>query len=170
MPNYVKFMKDILSKKKRLSENKTVALMKECNAFLQNKLPPKMKDPKSFTIPCNIRESYHDKALFDLGVSINLMPKSIFKLLGIGEVKSTTVKLQLMNSSLAYLEGKIEDVFVKVDNFIFPDDFIMLDFEAGREVLIIIGRPFLAMGRMLVDVQKGELTMRVEDDKVTLTF
>ncbi|XP_016747509.1 uncharacterized protein [Gossypium hirsutum] len=58
MPNYVKFMKDILSKKKRLSVYKTVALAKERNAFLQNKLPPKLKDSTSFTIPCNIEE-YH---------------------------------------------------------------------------------------------------------------
>ncbi|XP_012487984.1 uncharacterized protein LOC105801197 [Gossypium raimondii] len=93
--NYVKFMKEILSKKKRLSEYETVALTKECSTFPQNKLPLKLKDLGSFTIPCNIGESYCGKDLCDLGAIINLMPKSIFKLLGIGEVKPTTVTLQL---------------------------------------------------------------------------
>ncbi|KAG8472697.1 hypothetical protein CXB51_034526 [Gossypium anomalum] len=79
----------------RLSEFETVALTKECSAFLQNKLPLKLKDPGSFTIPCNIGESYCGKALCDLGASINLMPKSIFKKLGIGEVRPTTMTLKL---------------------------------------------------------------------------
>ncbi|XP_012487917.2 uncharacterized protein LOC105801129 [Gossypium raimondii] len=90
----------------------------------KKKLPPKLKDPRSFTIPCNIGEPYCGKALCDLGASINLMPKSIFKLLGI-------------------------------------------DFEVDMEVSIILGRPFLAMGRTLINIQKGELTMRVQDDQVT---
>ncbi|XP_016736465.1 uncharacterized protein [Gossypium hirsutum] len=109
MPNYVKFMKDILSKKKMLSEFEIVALTKkkmlsefeivaltkECNASLQNKIPLKMKDPRRFTISCNIGESYCGKALCDLGARINLMEKSSFKMLGIGEVRSTAVTLQL---------------------------------------------------------------------------
>ncbi|XP_040960241.1 uncharacterized protein [Gossypium hirsutum] len=145
MPNYVKFMKDILSKKKRLSEFKTVALTKEHSVFLQNKLPLKVNDPGNFTIPYNIGESYSGKALCDLGASINLMPKSIFKMLGIGEVRPTTMTLQLEDRSLAYPKGKIEDVL---------------------EVLIILWKPFLAMGRTLIDLQKGELTMRVQDNQV----
>ncbi|XP_062085631.1 uncharacterized protein LOC133791729 [Humulus lupulus] len=106
-------------------------------------------------------------ALCDLGASINLMPMSIFKQLRIGEVRPTTVTLQLADRSLSHLNGKIEDVLVRVDNFIFPADFIVLDYEADIEVPIILGRPFLATGRTLIDVQKGELTMRVQDEKVT---
>ncbi|XP_052880489.1 uncharacterized protein LOC128286810 [Gossypium arboreum] len=143
MPNYVKFMKDIFSKKKQLSEYETVALTKECSACLQNKLPSKIKDTGSFTIPCNIGELYCSKTLCGLEASINLMPKSIFKLLGIGEVRPTTVTLQLADQSLAYPEGKINDVLVRVDKFIFPTDFIVLDFEADKEVLSILGRHFL---------------------------
>ncbi len=150
--DYVKFMKDILSKKKRLSEYETFALTKECSAFLHNKLPPKLKDLGSFTIPCNIGESYCGKALCDLGASINLMPKSIFKMLGIGEVRPTTVTLQLADRSLAYPKGKIKDVLVRVDKFIFPADFIVLDFEADKKVSIILGRTFLATGRTLINV------------------
>ncbi|XP_062094356.1 uncharacterized protein LOC133800415 [Humulus lupulus] len=167
MPNYVKFMKDILTRKRRLGEFETVALTKECSSFLQNKLPPKMKDPGSFTIPCTIGNSYCGMALCDLGASINLMPMSVYRQLGIGEVRPTTVTLQLADRSLAYPDGKIEDVLVKVDKFIFPVDFIVFDYEADREVPIILGRPFLATSRTLIDVQKGELTMRVQNEQVT---
>ncbi|KAL5560852.1 hypothetical protein UlMin_037063 [Ulmus minor] len=167
MPNYVKFMKDMLMKKRKFGEFKTVALTRECSAALQSKLPTKLQDPGSFTIPCSIGGQYCGKALCDLGASINLMPMSIFKTLGIGEARPTTVSLQLADRSIAQLEGKIEDVLVKVDKFIFPVDFIILDFEADMEVPIILGRPFLATGRALIDVHNGELTMRVQDEKVT---
>ena len=106
MPSYVKFMKDILSKKRRLGEFETVALTEECSVILKNKLPPKLKDPGSFMIPCSIGNQYFRKALCDLGASINLMPMSIFKKRGIGEARPTTVTLQLADRSLAHLEGK----------------------------------------------------------------
>ena len=79
MPSYVKFMKEILSKKRRVSNFETVILTKECSAILQRKLPQKLKDPGSFTIPCTVRNSIFEKALCDLGASINLMSLSIFR-------------------------------------------------------------------------------------------
>ena len=72
--------------------------------------------------------------------------------------------LQLANRSITYPKGKIEDFLVKVHKFIFSVDFIVLDYEADRDVSIILGRSFLATGRALIDVQKGELTMRVQDE------
>ena len=76
MPSYVKFMKDILSKKRKLGDYEMVALSEECSAVLQKKLPPKLRDPGSFTIPCTIESIEEMKALCDLGASINLMPLS----------------------------------------------------------------------------------------------
>ncbi|XP_061981416.1 uncharacterized protein LOC133701499 [Populus nigra] len=133
MSSYVKFLKDILSNKRKLEEYKTVALTEECNAILQKKLPPKLKDPGSFTIPCSIENSIFEKALCDLGASINLMPLSIFKKLGLGEAKPTTVILQLADRSLKHPRGIIEDVLVKVGKFIFPADFIILDMEEDND-------------------------------------
>ncbi|XP_016700062.1 uncharacterized protein [Gossypium hirsutum] len=89
-----------------------MALTKECNAFLQNKLPPKMKDPRSFTILGNIGDTYCGMTLCDLGASLNLMSISVSKRLGIGEVRPMTVTLQLADKSLAHLKGKIEDVLI----------------------------------------------------------
>ncbi|XP_062113998.1 uncharacterized protein LOC133825010 [Humulus lupulus] len=152
MPSYVKFMKDILSKKRKMEDFETVALTEECSAILQKKLPPKLRDPGSFTIPCTIGRIEGINALCDLGASINLMPLSVFKRLQLGEAKPITTTLQLVDRSLAHPRGVIEDILVKVDKFIFPADFIVLDMEEDSNVPIILGRPFLATGQALIDV------------------
>ena len=154
MPSYVKFMKDILSRKIRLSEFETVTLIEECNAILRRKLPHKLKNPDSFTIPCKIGNSIFKRALCDLGASINFMPLSIFRRLGLGEARPTTVTLQLADRSLKHPRGVIEDVLVKVDKFIFPTNFIVLDIEEDNEIPIILGRQFLAIGRAMIDVRR----------------
>ena len=166
MPSYVKFMKDILSQKRRLADFETVNLTEECSAILQRKLPQKLKDPGRFTIPCTIGNAIFERALCDLGASINLMPLSIFKRLGLGEARPTIVTLQLADRSLKHPRGIIEDVLVKVDKFIFPADFIVLDMEEDKEIPIILGRPFLATGRAMIDVQRGELKLRVQEEEV----
>ena len=166
MPSYVKFMKDILSQKRRLSNFETVNLSKECSAILQRKLPQKLKNPDSFTIPCTIGNAIFERALCDLGASINLIPLSIFRRLGLGEACPTTVTLQLADRSLKHPRRVIEDVLVKVDKFIFPADFIVLDMEEDKEIPIILGRPFLTIGRAMIDVQRGELKLRVQEDEV----
>ena len=120
MPRYVKFMKDILSKKRKLGEYDTIAPSEECSAIFQNKLPPKLKDPGSFTIPCAIRNAVFERALCDLGASTNLMPWSIFKKMKLGEGRPTAVTLQLADRSLTHSCGIIEDVLLKVEKFIFP--------------------------------------------------
>ncbi|KAL4361204.1 hypothetical protein GQ457_04G025620 [Hibiscus cannabinus] len=168
MSNYAKFLKDIVSKRTR--EFETVAMTEGCMAMLHNRLPPKLKDPGSFTIPCAIGNHYVGKALCDLGASINLMPKSVFQRLGIGKARPTTVMLQLADRSYVHPEGKIEDILVRVDKFIFPADFIVLDCEANEHAPVILGRPFLATGRMLIDCEKGELTIRVNDQQVTVNI
>ena len=106
MFGYVKFMKDILSKKRRLSDFKTVNLTEECSAILQRKLPHKLKDPGNFTIPCTIGNSIFERDFCDLGASINLMLLSIFRRQGLGEARPTTVTLQLVDRSLKHLRGR----------------------------------------------------------------
>ncbi|KAJ9170165.1 hypothetical protein P3X46_018293 [Hevea brasiliensis] len=93
MPSYAKFLNEILSNKKKLEEFETVALTEESNAILQNKLPPKLKDPGSFSMPCHIGDISIDKALCDLGASVSLMPLSIYEKVKIGEMKPTTISL-----------------------------------------------------------------------------
>ena len=125
-----------------------------------------MKDPGSFTIPCIIGDSTFDKALCDLGASINLMSLSVFIKFGLGEVKPTTISLQMANHSLTFPGGIIEDVLVKVDKFIFLVDFVVLDMEEDREIPLILGQPFLATGRALIDVHSDNFTLRVNNEEV----
>ena len=105
MPSYVKFMKDILSKKRRLSDFETVNLTEECNAILQRKLQQKLKDLGNFTIPYTIGNSIFERALCDLRASIKLMSLSIFKRLGLVEARPTTVTLRLADRSLKHPRG-----------------------------------------------------------------
>lgn len=167
MTSYAKFMKGILFRKESLEDFEIVALTEECSAVLQRKLPPKLKDPGSFTIPCSIGNMSFDKCLCDLGASINLMPLFVYTQLGLPAPKPTNIYLQLADRSVTYPRGIVEDILVKVDKFIFSADFIILDYEEYKDIPIILGRPFLATGRILIDVQKGELTMWVQDQEVT---
>ncbi|XP_073061865.1 uncharacterized protein [Primulina eburnea] len=170
MPNYAKFIKDVMSKKRKLQEFETVKLTEECSAILQRKIPQKPKDPGSFTIPCVIGGYRVNRALCDLGANINLMPFFIYRTLELGEVKPGTITLQLADRSLSYPRGIVEDVLVKVDKFIFPADFVNLDMEKDQETPLIFGRPFLATGKALIDVHKGELTLRVGREKVVFNI
>nr|XP_016490098.1 PREDICTED: uncharacterized protein LOC107809917 [Nicotiana tabacum] len=113
----------------RLTEFKTVALTEEFTSRIQNKLPQKHKDPGSFTIPARIGNIDVGRAICDLGASINLMPLSLFKQLGLRAPRPTTLMLQPADRSIAYLEGVVEDVLLQIGKFIFPADFIILDYE-----------------------------------------
>ncbi|XP_070037265.1 uncharacterized protein [Nicotiana tomentosiformis] len=166
VPKYARYLRDIVANKRIHTEFETIALTEECSARVQSKLPPKLKDPGSFTIPLSLGNQEVGRALYDLGASIYLMPSSLFKKLGLGVLRPTTIALQLADRSLVMLEGIIDDVLVRVGKFILPANFIVLDYEADEEVPIILGRPFLATGGAIIEVREGTLNMRVDDEKV----
>ncbi|KAK5841697.1 hypothetical protein PVK06_004019 [Gossypium arboreum] len=166
MPTYAKFLKEFLTNKRKFEDLSTVELNEECSAILQNKLPTKLKDPKSFTIPCLIGNLNVEKTLVDLGTSTNLKPYKMFKQLGLGEPKPTRMSIQVADRSIKYPRGIIEDVLVKVDKFIFPVNFIVLDMDEDVEVPLILGRPFLATARVVIDVGDGKLVLRVGDEEM----
>ncbi|XP_060170486.1 uncharacterized protein LOC132601424 [Lycium barbarum] len=114
IPKYAKYIKDIVASKSHFTEYTTVALTEECTCHIQNKLPIKLKDPSSFTIEITIGKQVIARALCDLGASINLMPSSMFRNLGLGNSRPTTIVLQVAHRSLARPEGIIEDVLVQV--------------------------------------------------------
>ncbi|XP_050136158.1 uncharacterized protein LOC126611878 [Malus sylvestris] len=139
IPSYAKFLKELCSKKKKFLEYENVILTEQCSAVLLHKLPPKKKDPGSFTISCTIGE---------------------------GELKPTSVSLQLADRSVTYPLGILEDVIIKMDKFYLPADFIVLDMEEDKEMPLILGRPFMATARTLIDVETGTLTLRVQGESV----
>ncbi|XP_076940652.1 uncharacterized protein LOC143609885 [Bidens hawaiensis] len=167
MPKYAKFLKDVLTNKRKLEELSHVTLNEECSVVLQNKLPTKKTDPGSFTIPCLIGDLFVSNALADLGASINLMPYAVFSKLGLGEPKPTHMSIQLDDRSVKYPRGIVENMLVKIDKFVFPVDFVILDMDEDKSVPLILGRPFLATARALIDVCTGKLTLMVEDEEVT---
>ncbi|RYR38899.1 hypothetical protein Ahy_A09g044201 isoform B [Arachis hypogaea] len=166
MPLYAKFMKELLTKKRSLKEGQTVMMTRECSAIIQKKLPKKMKDPGSFHIPCTIGNMMIERAFCDLGASINLMPLSLMRKLQIHELKPTKIALQMADKSIQQALGVVENVLVKVDKFFLPVDFVILDIEEDDNTPIILGRPFLATARALIDVEKGELMLRVHDEHI----
>ena len=126
MPNYIKFLKDILSKKKKFSEG-VMNLTATCSAVIQRSLPMKMQDPSSFTIPYTIGNSELGKALCDSRASINLMPLLVVKRLSLGELTPTTMTLQMVDRSMVLPKGILEDVLIKIGKFIFPVDFVVMN-------------------------------------------
>ncbi|XP_021664989.1 uncharacterized protein LOC110653585 [Hevea brasiliensis] len=166
MLSYAKFLKDILSKKRRLEDYETIALTEECSAILQKKLPPKLKDLGSFSIPCLIGNMNIDKALCDLGASVSLMPLSICKKHDMGELKPTTISLQLADRSVKYPVGILENIPIKVGKFFIPVDFIVLEMEEDVQIPIILGRPFLVTVGAIIEVKNGLLTLKVGEEEV----
>ncbi|XP_070004084.1 uncharacterized protein [Nicotiana sylvestris] len=110
-------------------------------------MAPKLEDHGAFTIPCTIGSADFAKTLCDLRASINLMPYSVFKTLGIGKPRPTSTRFQMVDCTMKRPLGIIDDVLVRVDKFILPTDFVILDCKVDYEVPIILGRPFLSMGR-----------------------
>ncbi|XP_022852768.1 uncharacterized protein LOC111374346 [Olea europaea var. sylvestris] len=144
--SYTKFLKEMLTKKRKLPEFETVALTEEHSARVQRKFPPKLKDPESFSLPISIGNSYSISALCDTGASINLMLYSTYRKLGLGEVNSTSITLQLADRTITKPQDNVEDVLVKIGNLIFSVDFIVLDIPEDRDIPIILGRPFFVTG------------------------
>ena len=148
VPAYAKFLKDPCTIKRGLCIEKKAFLTEQVSAIIQSKTPVKYKDPGSPTISVNIGRNCIDKAMLDLGASVNLLPYSVYKQLGLGELKPTNITLSLTDRSVKIPKGIVEDVLVKVDKFYYPVDFIVLDTEpitvGPNHVPIILGRPFLA--------------------------
>ncbi|XP_039687849.1 uncharacterized protein [Medicago truncatula] len=141
MPTYAKFLKEILSKKRKIEESETVNLTEEWSEVVK-------------------------KAMCDLGASVSLMPLSLYERLGIGELKSTRMTLQLADRSVKYPAGIIEDVPVKVGEVYIPADFVVMEMEEDNQVPILLGRPFLATAGAIIDVKKGKLAFNVGKETV----
>ena len=159
VPAYAKLLKDPCTIKKGLGIEKKAFLTKQVNAIIQSKYPVKYKDPGSPTISVNIGGNSIDKSLLDLGASVNLIPYSVYKQLGLGELKPTNITLSLADRSVKIPKGIVEDALVKTDKFYYPVDFVVLDTEPisiePNHVPIILGRPFLATTNAIINFWNG---------------
>ncbi|KAM2409102.1 hypothetical protein ACFX1X_028050 [Malus domestica] len=167
VPKYAKFLKELCTTRKRISNKEVVQVSENVSAVLQRKLPSKCKDPGSFTISCVLGNTKFEHAMLDLGASINVMPYSIYASMNLGELKNDDVIIQLADRSNAYPKGVLEDVLVQVNNLIFPADFYVLDMEDSAHstpLPIILGRPFMKTAHTKIDVFKGTLTMEFDGE------
>ena len=170
VPTYAKFLKDMCTVKKGLGIEKKAFITEKVSAIIQSKTLVKFKDPGSPTISVNIVGTCIDKSLLDLGASVNLLPYSVYKQLGLGELKPTNITFSLADRSVKIPKGIFEDVLVKVDKFYYPVDFVVLDTEpiasGSNHVPIILGRPFLATANAIINCRNG--VMQLTFDNMTL--
>ncbi|KAM1996748.1 hypothetical protein ACFX15_029666 [Malus domestica] len=169
IPKYAKFFKKLCTTRKRIREKEVVHVSENVSALLQRKLPPKCKDPGSFTIPCVIGNTRFDHAMLDLGASINVMPYSVYASMNLGKLKNDGVIIQLADRSNAYPKGVLEDVLVQVDHLIFPADFYVLDMEDSTHSPpspLLLGRPFMKTAQTKIHVAKGAVTMAFGGDMI----
>ncbi|GJU67952.1 reverse transcriptase domain-containing protein [Tanacetum coccineum] len=169
IPKYQKMLKSLISNKEKLIELANTPVSDYCSAVILKKLPKKLDDPGKFLIPCGFSE-LKCKALADLGASINLMPLSVWKKLGLPELISTQMTLELANRDICTPKGIARDVFVPVGKFTFPADFVIVDYESDPRVPLILGRPFLRTARALIDVHGEEMILRDGDERLTLNM
>ncbi|GKD68459.1 reverse transcriptase domain-containing protein, partial [Tanacetum coccineum] len=142
MPNYGKFLKDLVSNKSKMEQISAAFLTEECSTILQNKISPKLGDPGSFLIPCKHENSVEYLALADLGASINLMSYLLYAALSGTTLKPTRMSIRLANHTYQYPMGVAENMLVQVVKFMFPVDFVIL-------------------------VKNKELTLRIGEDRAT---
>jgi len=166
MPDYAKFMKDLVTKKRSVTFEDDDR-PQHCSAIATRSLVQKKEDPDAFTIPCIDGSLHFAKALCNLGASINLILLSIYKKLGLGDPKPTMMQLLMADRIVKRPIGILHDVLVKMESFIFPADFVILDCEVDFEVPIILRRPFLATGRTLVDMEKGQMKFWLNNEEAT---
>ncbi|GJY79691.1 reverse transcriptase domain-containing protein [Tanacetum coccineum] len=162
-------LKIILSNEEKLLELANTPLNENCSVVILKKLPEKQGDPGKFLIPCGFSE-LKCKALADLGASINLIPLSVWKKLGLPELISTQMTLELANLEICTPVGIARDVFVPVVKFTFPADFAIVDYENHPRVPLILGRPFLRTARALIDVHGEEMILRDGDERLILNM
>ncbi|KAJ9546801.1 hypothetical protein OSB04_019344 [Centaurea solstitialis] len=168
VPSYARFLKELVANNARMGTEEIAFLNAEYSATHSDTL--KKGDPRSFIIPCYFDKSVSCRALADLGASINLMPLSFYQKLGLNDLKSTRMTIQLADRSIKYPVGIAEDVIVRVDRFDFPADFVILDIKDEVKVPLILGRPFLNTASVVIHVADRELSLGIGEDRITLSI
>ncbi|XP_050885497.1 uncharacterized protein LOC127091033 [Lathyrus oleraceus] len=161
MPMYKKFMKEVIAEKRPIGDG-SVALNETCNAISPGRrISNKQKDPGAVTVPCTIKDITFKKVLIDSGVSVSLMPLSIYQRLGIGNVSDTRTNMKFADHFIKNAYGIEEDALVKIEKFSFLIDFVIIDIPEDEDTSIILGRPFMRTSRCNFDIDHDTLTLKV---------
>ena len=131
--------------------------------FQRCNMHKKCSDPGMVSIPCVIGDTKFDKAMLDIRASINVLPYSLYKPLGLGPLHETGIVIQLADRSTVYPKGVVEDVLVMVDKLIFPADFFVLDMEHDNQAApILLGTPFMKTAKTKIDLASGALSLEFD--------
>nr|GEY53271.1 reverse transcriptase domain-containing protein [Tanacetum cinerariifolium] len=168
MPKFAPMFKKLLNNKDKLIELTKMPLNKNCSSVVLKKLPEKLGDPGRFLIPCDFLEFNNCLALANLGASINLMPLSIWKKLRLPTLNDMKMVLELTDRTISKPMGVVENIFVKVGKFYFPADFVVLNFVADPCVPLILGRPFLSIAHVIINVYEREIVIRQNQQSLTI--
>ncbi|GKA76978.1 reverse transcriptase domain-containing protein [Tanacetum coccineum] len=166
MPNYGKFLKELISNKHKIEQISVAFLSDESSAMIQTKVPPKLEDPGSFLISCNFNKTFSYNALADLRTSISLMPYSLYAKLSLETLKPTKISVRLADKSFQYPVGIAKNMLVKVGKFTFLADFVILEMEEDSKVSLILGRPFLHTADAVIRVKQKQLNLRVGTERM----
>ncbi|GJW25550.1 reverse transcriptase domain-containing protein [Tanacetum coccineum] len=161
IPNYGKFLKELVSNKHKLEQISSAFLSEESSAMIQNKVPPKLGEPGSLLILCNFNKAFSCNSLADLGASINLISYSLYAKLSLKTLKSTRMSVRLAYRSFQYPIVINENMLVEVGKFIFLVDFVILEMEEDSKVPLILGRPFLHTDDEVIRVKQKQLNLGV---------
>ncbi|GKA88906.1 reverse transcriptase domain-containing protein [Tanacetum coccineum] len=166
MPNYGKFLKELISNKHKIEQISAAFLSDESLAMIENKVPIKLGDPGSFLIPCNFNKTFSCNALSDLGASINLMPYSLYAKLSLETLKPTKMSVRLADRSFQYPVGIAENMLVEVGKFTFLADFVIIEMEEDSKIPLILGRPFLHTANAVIRVKQKQLNLGVGTERM----
>lgn len=144
MPKFSLYLKGHLKHKKKLDDVSRVVLNEECFMVLHKSCPPKIGEPGSFFIPCQVGDLDFQNALADLGTSINVMSLYVADKLFLPPLTPTMMSIQFVDGSIKYTKGTVDNVFVQVKGFVISVDFVVLDVEdQDSNVSLVFGKPFL---------------------------
>ncbi|GJW92257.1 hypothetical protein Tco_0169810, partial [Tanacetum coccineum] len=163
--NYPKYMKDLVANKKLTEDDDEVRMNLRCSALLQNLLPPKENDSGSFILPCSIGRLDFNNDLADLGANISIIPFSMFKSLGIGKLEPINMVIEMADDTKCIPKGIVKNLLIKIDKFILPIDFVILDIIEDFRMPVILGRPLLATAHTKVDIFRKTVSLEVGNEK-----
>src|SRR3954465_3566496 len=168
MNPYAKYMKDIVTKKRKIPEAEISTMLS--NYTFKGGIPKKLGDPGVPTIPCSIKRSYVKTSLCDLGSGVSVMPLSLYHRLDLNKLTPTEISLQMADKSTAIPVGICEDVPVVVTNVTILTDFVVLEMPEDDNMPIILGRPFLNTAGAVIDCNKSKITFHIIGNEHTVHF
>ncbi|GJR69639.1 reverse transcriptase domain-containing protein [Tanacetum coccineum] len=149
MPNYGKFLKELISNKHKIEQISAAFLSDESSAMIQNK------------VPCDFNKTFSYNALANLGAIINIMPYSLYAKLSLETLKPTKMSVRLADRSFQYPVGISENMLVEIGKFTFLADLVILEMEEDSKVPLILGRPFLHTADVAIRVKQKQLNLGV---------